>query len=185
MDMPEPLIHLIIPMAALVILGFKRKEAILLSPLAIFHDFDIFLGAHRSIFHSLIILGIISSILLIYTFKFKKKWKSLAIIISVYLLSHPLLDLITGPIQLFWPFDTYYYLWIQAPSYDAVNNVINFSDFFVKFLILTPQGAGDIGETQPIGLFSNSGLISFTIIGLAIIIWIIKDKYFKTSENIK
>lgn len=174
--LPELLIHLLIPTAALIIVGFNRKLVLLFCPLSILPDIDVFFGSHRGILHSLFILGSISIILIISTHYFKPQWKYPAIIISLLLLSHPLMDLFTGPTQLLWPIDSYYYLWIQAPTIVLSPFSIDFSSFFIKFLILTPQEAAAIGAGQPLYLFGNSGIISLILIGLAILYVIFKSE---------
>ena len=181
---PEVLIHLLIPTAALIIAGFDRKLVLYFSPFAIIHDFDILFGAHRSILHSLFVLGPISLVLLFYTFYYKPQWKNHAIIISFLLLSQPLLDLFTGPVQLFWPLDTYFYIWIQAPTIDPSTLTIDFGAFFIKFLILTPQQAGELpGAGVPIDIFSNTGLIALILIGIALTYWIIKSRKSENQQN--
>ena len=182
--LPEILLHLLIPAAALIIIGFDRKLVLYFCPLAVFHDLDILFGAHRAIFHSIFVLGPIALILLFYTFNYKPEWKSHAIIISVFLLSQPFMDLFTGPIQLLWPLDTHFYLWIQAPTIDPSTLTINFGDFFIKFLILTPQQAGALpGAGDPIHLFYNQGLIALILIGLAMLFWLLKSRKSETQQK--
>lgn len=184
--MPEVLLHLLIPAAALIIAGFDKKLVIYFCPLAILPDLDILFGAHRAILHSLFLLGAISFTLLFYTFHYKPQWKSHAIIISILLLSHPLMDLFTGPIQLFWPLNTYFYLWIQAPTIDPSTFNIDFGSFFIKFLVLTPQQAGEIpGAGEPIGLFTNAGLIAFMLFGIAVAFWILRSRKAETKAQSK
>lgn len=180
--MPELLIHLLIPAAALIIAGFNKKSVILFAPLSLIPDIDILFGNHRSILHSLFILGSISIILMVYTFYFRPWWKSPAIIISLLILSHSLMDLFTGPTQLLWPIESYYYLWIQAPTVSFSPFSINFNSFFIRFLILTPQEAAGFGIGQPLYIFGNSGIISLVLIGLAFLYILLK---FKNSNSQK
>ncbi|NVM52489.1 MAG: metal-dependent hydrolase [Candidatus Helarchaeota archaeon] len=179
--MPEVLIHLLIPAAALIIAGFDRKIVLYFAPFAMIHDIDIFFGIHRSGFHSLLVLGLISLVLLFYTFKYKPQWKSHAIIISFLLLSHPLMDLITGYVQLFWPFDTYFWLEISAPTLDPITTAINFSAFYVIFHISPPQDITPAVEPMP--LFENQGLIAIILIGLAMTYWLIKSRRSEEQQN--
>ena len=174
------LIHLLIPTAALIIAGFDRKLVLLLCPLAVIPDFDVIFGAHRSISHSLFVLGAISFFLLFYTFHFKPQWKIPAIIVSVFILSNPLMDLFTGPTQLLWPIDSYYYLLIQAPTLTLSPLSLDFSSFIIKFLILTPQEVGGL-PVEPFYIFKNEGLISLIIIGLAVLYWIFKVRKSEKS----
>jgi membrane-bound metal-dependent hydrolase YbcI (DUF457 family) len=50
------LTHIFLPLIALYSVGEFRKKYLLLSVFAIFPDFDVFLGVHRGLFHSLIFL---------------------------------------------------------------------------------------------------------------------------------
>ena len=176
------LIHLLIPTAALIIAGFNRELVLLFCPLAIIPDIDVLFGEHRSFLHSLFILGSISILLIVYTFYFKPQWKTPAIIISLLILSHPLMDLFNGPIQLLWPIQSYYCLWIQAPILNLSPLSIDFSSFFIKFLILTPTEAGEVIAGKPIYIFENSGIISLILIGLAVLYGILKLRGTKSQK---
>jgi len=167
------LIHLALPIAALIVAGFDRKLVLLFCPLAIIPDLDIIFGAHRSISHSLFALGGISIVLILYALYFKPQWKNPAIIISLLILSHPFMDIFVGPTQFLWPIDSYYYLLIEAPIITLSPLTIDFSAFSMQFLIYTPQEAGEIMIT-PFSIFTNEGLIALIIIGVAVLYWIIR-----------
>jgi len=175
--MSEVLIHLLIPVAALIIAGFDRKLVLIFCPLAVIPDIDVIFGAHRSFLHSLIFLGFFSILFLFYTSRYKPQWKTHAIIISLLLLSHPLLDFITGPVQLLWPIDTYYYLQINPPTFDTSTLSVNFGVFTISLLILSPAAAAlIINPTEPITLFSNEGLVALALFGVAILYWLMSRR---------
>ena len=175
--MPELLIHLLLPAAALIIAGFDRKLVLIFCPIAILPDFDIFFGIHRSFMHSLFFLGAICAILLLYTIYYKPQWKTHAIIISILLLSHPILDFFTAPVQLFWPIQSYFWLRIDPPTLDFATLAIDFGAFVIALLILTPEAAGGILEpTEPLGLFSNEGLLFLLLMGIAVMYWLIHSR---------
>ncbi len=167
------LIHLALPIAALIIVGFDRKLVLLFCPLAIIPDLDVIFGAHRSVSHSLFALGAISIVLILYAIYFKPRWKAPAIIVSLLLLSHPLMDIFTGPTQLLWPIDSYYYLLIEAPIITLSPLSIDFNSFSIQFLVYTPQEVGEI-MIEPFSIFTNEGLIALIVIGVAVLYWIIR-----------
>ncbi len=182
--MSEVLIHLIIPAAALIIAGYDRRLVLLFCPLAVIPDIDVIFGAHRSFLHSLIFLGALSVGFVIYTIRYKPEWKSQAIIISLLLLSHPILDLFTAPVQLFWPLDSYYWVEIQAPTFDVSTLSIDFGAFFIIFHIYTPQAAEVVlGSGGAFGLFTNEGLMAFLLLGIAITYWLIRSRKSADSQK--
>lgn len=178
--MPEVLIHLALPVAALIIVGFDRRLVLIFCPLAIIPDFDVIFGAHRSVSHSLFALGAISIFLILYALYFKPKWKASAIIISIMLLSHPLMDFFTGPTQLLWPITSYYYLLISAPILTLSPLSIDFSSFTIKLLVLTPEEVSSM--MIPFSIFTNEGLVAFIVIGLSVLYWIFRTKKTPLEE---
>ena len=180
--MSEVLIHLIIPAAALIVAGFDRRLVLIFCPIAILPDLDILLGIHRQSFHSIFVLGAISLLLLFYTFRYKPQWKTHAIIISILLLSHPILDLMTGPIQILWPIDYYFYLKFVAPTFDPTTLAIYLTEFPIQFLVYGP-GAGIPTYGAPFPLFENTGLIALMLMGIAILFWGITSRKSKNNEK--
>ena len=180
--LPEVLIHLILPAAALIVMGFDRKLVLYLCPFAVIPDIDILFGIHRMMLHSIFVLGAISIVLLTYTFHYKPEWKTHAIIISILLLSHPLLDLITGPLQILWPINLWFYVKITAPMIDPSTLAIYFTEFPIQLLIYTPL---DIipGTGEPFPIFENTGLLALILIGLAMTYWLIKSRRSKNQQN--
>ena len=177
----EVLIHLIIPAAALIVVGFDRKLVLLLCPFAVLPDIDILFGIHRQALHSIFVLGSFSFILLMFTFHYKPQWKTYAIIITLLLLSHPLLDLITGPIQILWPIDLHFHLKFVAPLLDPTTLSLSFPEFPVQFLIYTPQTVPIIA--QPFPIFENTGVIAFILIGIAILYWLLISRKKEAQKN--
>lgn len=179
--MPEVLIHLIVPAAALIVAGFDRKSVLMLCFFAVIPDIDIVFGAHRAFLHSITVLGAIAAVLLIYTHYYKPKYRTYAVIISILLLSHPFLDLFTGYVQLFWPSNLYFWIKIDAPTLDPITAGIDFSAFSITLLITTPGGLPTPSEPMP--LFYNTGLILLIVMGCAILYWIIKTRKVENKKN--
>jgi membrane-bound metal-dependent hydrolase YbcI (DUF457 family) len=173
--MSEVLIHLIIPAAALIVFGFDRKLVLYLCPFGVLPDLDILFGIHRGAVHSIFVLGAISAALLLFTKYYKPEWKTHVVIIALLLLSHPLLDLITGPVQILWPINLQFYLKIVAPMMDPTTLAIYFTEFPIQLLIYTPADVIP-GMGQPFPLFENTGIIALILIGMAMILWLIKSR---------
>lgn len=95
--MPSPIIHIIVPLAILLVL-LKDDKYIKYSVFALFPDLDNFSGMHRALFHNIFIVIAIS--LLIY---FIIKDEKVTAVIFIFMFSHIILDLFNGGASLFFP----------------------------------------------------------------------------------
>ena len=98
--MSEPIIHLIIPLLILLVICDKDKHMLIfaLSPIAIIPDIDI-LYDHRGLLHNIFIpIGI-----LVFSKFLSEKWKPTLTIISVYFISHIILDVFNGGVGILYP----------------------------------------------------------------------------------
>lgn len=116
--MPDLIIHILIPLTALLLFYDKRYRSyvILLAPLAIFPDIDHVITAslHRALFHNVFILAPMI-VLALFFYKTRNRGdqndkgnrlNNIAIIATFYLLSHLILDSFNGGVSLFYPFST-------------------------------------------------------------------------------
>lgn len=100
----DTVFHLLIPTAILLVLGFKKKWVLYLSPLAILPDFDYFIPIKpRGLFHNIFFVAAVFIISFILFRKDKKK----VFIASFLIFGHLVLDF-TG-VALFYPFSEKYY----------------------------------------------------------------------------
>lgn len=84
----DPLMHWLIPVVALLLLGFSRRKVLLLSFFAWIPDLDYLIPFHRAFFHNLFFPLIIGLLL----YKFVKD-KDISKIAVVFIFGHLLLDL--------------------------------------------------------------------------------------------
>lgn len=98
----ELLLHFMIPFVLLVTLGFKPRKAVPLALLGVVPDLDVFLLVHRSISHSIFILFLAWSPVMVYAF-IKPGCRRFAALGLLVLLSHPLLDVMGSSTPILWP----------------------------------------------------------------------------------
>ncbi len=91
------LTHLFLPLIFLLAAGFSKDlRMLLLSPLAILPDLDVFLGIHRGLLHSLLII----IPLIIFSFILARKYYKYA---AFFLCSHLFLDFLAGGVPFLYP----------------------------------------------------------------------------------
>ena len=192
---------------------FREKRGLfaLLSLFALFPDLDTFLYIHRTYLHSvtwpiLLILGVLVYLIVMKYFKkteITEKADIISrsiIIVGAFVLLHDILDLTTGPILLFYPFDNrlinleVYMIWdldfpllIKGLHFDwstvSLNEGIN-----TYFLNLTPQERIDYFGTEFIALYVADFPLHLTIFlawfvffpGIAFYNWL--NKYQKPQK---
>lgn len=97
------IVHLLIPL--LVLLAFRLappKAALLLVPLALVHDVDYWIGAHRALLHNIFI--VVPAIALWYHWRDEHpKRATYAGVAAYYLASHLVMDLFVGGAVLLYP----------------------------------------------------------------------------------
>ena len=90
--MPELAIHFSVVFALTTPrLGIKR--ALLISLIAILPDLDVLVHVHRSMSHSILVILLVCTPILLLVYRFKTKYFKLAVLALLALLSHPLMDL--------------------------------------------------------------------------------------------
>ena len=97
--MVDPLTHIFLPLALIYGAGLNRAGSsviLLLSFFAILPDFDVFLGVHRGLFHSLLFV----LPLLLLSLRFARSYSGY---ISLFLFSHLALDFLTGGVPFLYP----------------------------------------------------------------------------------
>ena len=98
----EPIVHYVLPLAALMILGVKPRKAATLAILGVIPDIDALLLIHRSLSHSIVIMGLIIAPLLVYAKYRRPDLQNTLILAFLVLASHPILDL-ESLTPIFWP----------------------------------------------------------------------------------
>jgi len=101
--MPTLMEHMAIAGFVALPLSSKPKWIIGLCWVAILPDLDIFLGLHRIVFHSLLILGPISAVLVGVSWHWFPNFREPALFAAFCLLSHTILDWLQGWVALLWP----------------------------------------------------------------------------------
>ena len=97
----EPLIHLVIPFAALTLYGLEWREAFPLALLALLPDLDVFIHVHRSMSHSLVVVSLVGLPLLMLAYRLKASRVGWLVLLAVA--SHIALDVFAGYTPILWP----------------------------------------------------------------------------------
>lgn len=103
----EVLLHFTIPFIMLTLLGLKPRKAFALAVFAVLPDLDALFLVHRSLSHSLVILGLAASPFFIYSWRLKPRLLGTICLGTVTILSHLLLDLFSGSTPILWPLYPY------------------------------------------------------------------------------
>ena len=160
------LTHLFIPLIAVCVIGVngvKSPYLFLLSFFAILPDFDVFLGVHRGLFHSLIFLIPLSAsiMLLEYLMKNRIKYSVLAVF---FLFSHIFLDFLSGGVPFLYPLiDTG--VGIEFPLVIEFGSSVTVTEFLPKFVYFTPESV----YGASFNAFSGFGVVSLIL--FAIVYW--------------
>lgn len=96
--MSSPVIHLIVPLAILLLIFKNDRSIIKYAPFALLPDLDMFSGMHRALLHNVFI--IIAIALMIY---FITKNEKVTKVIFIFMISHIILDTFNGGASLFFP----------------------------------------------------------------------------------
>jgi len=99
----EPLLHVVVPFAALVLLGIKPRAAAPLAMLGVLPDLDALLLTHRSLSHSIIVQSLAWAPALAAAWVLRPQWRGYAIIGLLVLVSHPVTDMMGGYTPILWP----------------------------------------------------------------------------------
>lgn len=100
--MVEPLLHFVVPFVSFRAAGVDWRKALFASCVALTPDLDVLLHAHRSMSHSLLVLGLVALPIIALTYK-KKSINNLVILAVIGVITHLTLDLFTGYTPILWP----------------------------------------------------------------------------------
>ena len=131
------LTHIFLPLIALYSVGEFKKKYLLLSVFAIFPDFDVFLGVHRGLFHSLIFLLPLAVFLMLIEYELLAKIRY-SLVAIFFLSSHLFLDFLAGGVPFLYPvIDTG--VGIDFPFVIEFGSSITITEFLPKLVYITPE----------------------------------------------
>jgi len=122
----EPLVHFVVPFTALLLFHVDLKKALPISLLALLPDVDALFLVHRSLSHSIVVMLIVAAPFLLLTYKFKPGLRSYALLASMAVASHLILDVFSGYTPIVWPFCDYS-VWIKAEVEAHIGSSPSFS----------------------------------------------------------
>jgi membrane-bound metal-dependent hydrolase YbcI (DUF457 family) len=160
------LTHLFIPLIGVYVAGMdgvKSPYLFLLSFFAILPDFDVFLGVHRGLFHSLIFLIPLSASILLAEYLMKNRIKY-SVLTVFFLFSHIFLDFLSGGVPFLYPLiDTG--LGVEFPFVIEFGSSVTVTEFLPKFVYFTPESV----HGRSFDAFSGFGVMSLIL--FAVVYW--------------
>lgn len=156
----EPLIHFLIPFAALMLLRVDLRRSFLFSLLALTPDLDALFLVHRSFTHSLIVLLAVAAPLLLTFYRFKPRVLRYGFIGLLSVASHIALDLPAGYTPLLWPLYNYS-VWIQV---ELVAHIGSAPTLALELRVLTEPIVFEAVKGLDVALFTGVGLTAFLVI---------------------
>ncbi|MGB7531456.1 MAG: metal-dependent hydrolase [Halobacteriota archaeon] len=153
------LTHIFLPLIALYSVGEFKKKYLLLSVFAILPDFDVFLGVHRGLFHSLIFLLPLAVLLMLLEYGLLSKIKY-SLVAIFFLSSHLFLDALAGGVPFFYPvIDTG--VGIEFPFVIEFGSSIIITEFLPKLVYITPE----LVHGKSFNAFSSFGIAAMILFG--------------------
>jgi membrane-bound metal-dependent hydrolase YbcI (DUF457 family) len=175
----EPLLHFVIPFIALTMLGVDLRKALLLGLLGVLPDLDALFLIHRSMSHSLVVLALVwTPVLISIRVRAPHLWQ-MGLLGLLVLFSHPMMDVVQSHTPILWP------LYGQSIYLKLAFNVLWGSE--VGFnprteLSMVPTNFRPVnGFDYP--LFTGEGLIISIILLLPVILPLIRGRVL--SEDVK
>ncbi len=136
--------HIVIPLLVLLALRVDTRKALIILPLAVLPDVDIFLRAHRLLFHNVFVLVLLPLLIGYYVYTYHRKYFPFAWIGIFYLIAHMILDFSEG-MALLYPLTTDFYT-IQANMVFGFWNGIPYPSFRFIFNIIPAETTVAIGD---------------------------------------
>lgn len=162
----EPLVHFVVPFAALSIADVRLKRAFLVSLLALTPDLDVLFLVHRSVSHSLLVMLAVAGPFLLLSYRFRLRYYGLAWLGFAAGVSHLILDVFGGYTPILWPVYGYS-VWVQAGLLVHVGSSASFMPSFG--LLLRPTFFQQLqGLDGP--LFTGEGLILSLLLLLPVLV---------------
>lgn len=146
------LTHIFLPLIFIFAAGITKEwRVLLLSPLAILPDLDVFLGIHRGMLHSLLI--IIPLVLL--SFIFLRRYSKY---IAFFLSSHLFLDFLSGGVPFFYPLIKTG-VGVEFPLIVKFSSTPTIVEYLPRIVFSAPSSV----YGQSYELFSSFGIVSMLV----------------------
>ncbi len=155
------LTHIFLPLTIVYIL--KKDFKVKYFPLVLFTiipDFDVLIGIHRGLFHSIIFLIPLSLLILAIEYIFKRRLKY-SLIAIFFLYSHLILDFIAGGVPFLYPIINQG-VGIEFPFIISFRESISIVDIMPRFIYYYPQSV--YGEINAFSSFGVASVMLFLLI---------------------
>lgn len=173
--------HITIPLLILLALRVDTRKALLMLPFSMVMDLDFFFpGAHRMLFHNLLIGLIVPVLIIIYLDRYYPEYREYGLIAFFYLLSHLILDLGEG-MALLYPFVTDFY-YFEAEMFFQFIGPIPIPDFSFNYGVILAEDTQIVSERMTAAdTATQYASVSDISAGLFITIVVAATMYYKKS----
>ena len=169
----EPLVHFVVPFAALMLAGVEFRRALPISFFALLPDFDVLFLVHRSPSHSIIVMSMVAVPFLLLTYKFKLKVYGYALLAFASAASHLALDVFAGFTPLLWPLSGYS-VWIKT---ELAGYIGSSPSLALSAQLLTEPITFQPFQSLDAPLFTGEGLIVSAVLLMPLLLKALKTKW--------
>jgi len=156
----EPLVHFIVPFAALLLVGVGFRKALPISLLALLPDVDALFLVHRSLSHSIVLILVVVAPFLFLSYKFKPKFQGYTLLALMAAASHPILDVFGGYTPILWPLYGYS-IWVRA---ELSAHVGSYPSLISSAQLLTKSISFQPFQSLDAPLLTGEGLILLAVL---------------------
>lgn len=175
--------HVAIPLLILLALKVDTRKAVIMLPLAVVPDLDLFFRGHRMLFHNVFVLIFIPLIITLLIMNYRPRYTEYAWIGMFYLIAHLILDLGDG-VALLYPLTTDFYQ-ISTNLYVNFWGPIPYPFFDSSVKVIAAESTVAIGEQLgPSEAVQRYPSMSDTSSGLLLTMLLAAVMYFERSRVI-
>lgn len=174
----EPLVHFVVPFAALMLAGVEFRKALPISLLALLPDLDALFLVHRSLSHSVVVMLIGIAPFLLLTYKFKPRVHGYALLVLMAVASHSILDVFAGYTPILWPLYGYS-VWIKT---ELVAHIGSSPSLLPSVQLLMKPTTFQPFQSLDAPLFTGEGLILSTVLLLPVLLKVSKTGWQQIRE---
>ena len=171
--MVEPLVHFSVAFSALAVSGSSSRKAAFAAFFALLPDLDVLLHVHRSMTHSILILGGIAFLAALLTWG-TKYWIYVPLA-AAGLVSHLLLDLFSGYTPVLWPV---YNRAVQL-IFSSVTHIGSTPTVTFRADVLTEPVRFEPFDSLDAPIFTSEGLIASAILLVPVLL----TRVYKASRK--
>jgi len=174
----EPIVHFVVPLAALMLLGIELKTAVPLAVLGVLPDLDSLLLIHRSFSHSIIVIGLLFLAIFLVIRHYTPAHQGIVVLGFLVVASHLILDL-GGLTPILWPI----YPFDVAAKFSL--NIVVGNGFGLSPSLSLTQVPTDFSRMPGLDypLFTEEGLLLAVVLLMPVLYNLVKSCHKEAKSN--